>query len=275
MRNAIKKVTEILLKEQGVDVSKYEELFLGKCIQKRVSETLCNSMDGYCALLKENSTECQLLLESLSVSYSEFFRNPLTFSVLEKIIIPALMLNKKALNQKEIRVWSAACAAGQEIYSMVMLLNEATVRGNDGIEFLFFATDENQAQVDIARLGQYPKIALNNINLSRLVKWFTKHGSVYRIKDELKEQVDFSNFDLLDDGFSSPPASIFGDFDIVFCANVLFYYSHEFRERILVKVNKSLSDNGFLVTSETEREILLQHGFEEVFPQSAIFRKKL
>ncbi|MFT3752653.1 MAG: CheR family methyltransferase [Paludibacter sp.] len=89
----------------------------------------------------------------------------------------------------------------------------------------------------------------------------------------MKKNIDFSVFDLFDTNFSCPPASIFGNFDFVFCANLLFYYSAECRAGIIEKVNNSLADNGLLVTSETEREMLIQAGFKEVYPQSAIFMK--
>ncbi|MEI7664139.1 MAG: CheR family methyltransferase, partial [Bacteroidota bacterium] len=108
----------------------------------------------------------------------------------------------------------------------------------------------------------------------RIQQWFTKEGDVFKIKPELKECLDFSVFDLFSDRLSSPPASIFGDFDLVFCANLLFYYKPEFRAFILAKMEKCLANGGYLVTGETEREILTRYGYREVFPQSAIFRVK-
>jgi chemotaxis protein methyltransferase CheR len=90
----------------------------------------------------------------------------------------------------------------------------------------------------------------------------------------LKNNIDFSVFDLLSGQFSCPPASIFGEFDIVVCANMLFYYKNKYRQAILEKTGNCMANAGYLVTGETERQILIDHNYSEAFPQSAIFRKK-
>lgn len=273
MKNTKKFIYQMLVQKHGVDVSRYESAFIEKSIEKRMSEAHCSTGDAYCLLLKQNPDESERLVESFTVSYSEFFRNSLTFSVLEKIILPALIMNKKVLKSKELRVWSSACAAGQEIYSMAILLNESLSGVGDQINFRIFATDFCPEQIQLAQNGVYSEPALNNVSLYRLNQWFNKQGNLYEIHDVLKKNIDFSVFDLFDANFSCPPTSIFGNFDIVFCANLLFYYSVECRMSIIEKVNNALSDNGLLVTSETEREILIQAGFKEVYPQSSIFMK--
>jgi chemotaxis methyl-accepting protein methylase len=81
-------------------------------------------------------------------------------------------------------------------------------------------------------------------------------------------------FDLFSEQLSCPPASIFGDFDLMVCANLLFYYKNEDRKIILKKAGKCLAKGGFIITGETERDILIRHNYHEVFPQSAIFQIK-
>jgi len=272
MKEINKKIIEILNRTIGVDVSKYNESFLLKSIQKRVDETRCNTVDYYLNSLVNNNEEAAVLLASLQISYSEFFRNSLTFSVIEKILIPIIMLEKVNSKQKEIRIWSAACAAGQETYSLAILLNQFRNHEGEPIKFRIFATDQSEKQIEIAKNGFFDKSSLNNISLRHLNEWFIKEGELYKIKPELKQNIDFSVFDLLDNQYSSPSGSIFGDFDIVICANLLFYYKPQFRKIILDKINKGLATNGYLITGETERDFLLQQNALEVFPFSAIFR---
>lgn len=237
-----------------------------------MTETHCNSVEEYCSLLEQNKNEAEGFLNSLNISYSEFFRNSLTFSVLERIILPALILKKKDTRRKEIRIWSAACAAGQESYSLAMLLEEFINSDSEKINYLIFATDQCESLVNDAWEGQYSADSLNNLNLKRVKQWCTKHGDTYSVKQELKKNIDFSVFDLFSEQLSCPPASIFGDFDMVFCANLLFYYKPEFREIILEKTTTCLANGGFIITGETERDILIRHNYNEVFPQSAIFQ---
>ena len=117
-------------------------------------------------------------------------------------------------------------------------------------------------------------ITLSNLNLRRMEEWFKKQGEEYTIKHDLKEHIDFSVFDLLTENNSCPPNSIYGDFDLVICANLLFYYKPEFRKKIMDKASHCLAKGGYVVTGETEREIMMQYNFEEIYPQSCIFRKR-
>jgi len=268
-------ITLLLMQLHRIDVLKYDESFLSKTIQKRISETRCSSEDEYSILLKQNDKEEKLLLESLQINYSEFFRESLAFAILERIIFPALIQNKKKNKHREIRIWSSACAAGQEAYSIAILLEELLKGNEEKFTYRIFATDQSELKLEQARKGQYSSSDLNKITLQRLDRWFTKKGESYIIKPELKNHIDFSQFDLLNEQLSSPPASIFGGFDLVVSANLLFYYKNEYRQIILRKISNCLTAEGFLMTGEAEREILMNFNYHEVFPKSAIFQKSV
>lgn len=266
-----KTITEFLIQSQDVDVSKYDDKFLEKSIHRRMTETYCTTEEAYFRYLNQSFVEGEQFVHSLQISYTEFFRNSLTFSVLEKIVFPTLLLKKLNNKNKEIRIWSTACASGQETYSLAMLLKELTKGVEDKINFRIFATDQSETQINEAKKGQYPESALSYLSLKRIKEWFIKEGDVYSVKPELKENIDFSIFDLFNENYSSPPNSIFGDFDIVICANLLFYYKPKFRTQIINKTSGCLSNDGYLITGETERDILVKSGFSEIIPQSAIF----
>jgi len=256
----------------NMDVSGFDADFLEKSTRKRVAAMHCESADEYLALLGQDNSEGSLLLESLHVSYSEFFRNPLTFAVLERIIFPAIFAQNQHLNRKEIRIWSAACAGGQEAYSVAILLEEMNKGRKEPMNYRIFATDKLSDQVDEARRGVFSQQALAKMTLMWAEQWFDKRGDVYVVKPDLKRRIDFSVFDLLDKESSCPSASIFGGFDIVFCSNVLFYYKPEVRSVMLEKVTSCLSKDGYIVVSEVERDLLNKSRFREVYPQSGIFR---
>ncbi len=266
-------IIEHILQLHGVDISKYEDTFLTNSIQNRMSKINCHSLEGYINHIQNNIEESESFINSLQISYTEFFRNTLTFSVLEKIILPSLVTKSVNSNRNEIRIWSAACASGQETYSMAMLLQEFSNSKGGQLNFRIFATDQSETQIQEAKLGQYSETELNSLNLKQLGRWFTKQGEIYRIKPELKENIDFSVFDLLNETLSCPPSSIYGNFDLVICANLLFYYQPEYRKKIIEKARHCISRSGYLITGESEREILIQAGFREVYPMSGIFQK--
>ena len=84
------KITDFLMRSHGIDVSKYDESFLDKSLQKRIAETHCGSLEKYCSFLEQDNKERNILSDSLHVNYSEFFRNTLTFAVLERIVLSVL-----------------------------------------------------------------------------------------------------------------------------------------------------------------------------------------
>jgi chemotaxis protein methyltransferase CheR len=262
-----------LLASHGIDVSQYDESFLSKSYQKRIAEINCSSEDEYYHYLNQHSDEAQNFLNSLHISYTEFFRNPLTFSVLERILLAMIVSQKKKSNRKEIRIWSSACATGQEVYSLAMLLEELKNSDNAKLSYRIFATDHCDSQVKMAEKGNYTTEALGNLSIKRVKQWFIKHSDSYAIKPELKANITFSVFDLFSKELSSPPTSIFGDFDMVICANLLFYYKPEYRKIILKKVDSSLATGGYIIVGEAEREIVMNYGYNEVFLQSGIFKK--
>jgi chemotaxis protein methyltransferase CheR len=267
-----KHIADLLMQSNGIDVFKYDYSFLEKSLRKRMTVINCGSIEEYCAFIEQSNQEGTTFIESLRISYSEFFRNPLTFAILELIVLPGILLKKKNAKRKEIRIWSAACAGGEEAYSLAILLEELKNGDADKYTYRIFATDQSASQVNEAMQGRYAAAALSNLSLKRAGEWFTRQGDVYAIKPKLKEHIDFSTFDLFDEELSCPPTSIFGDFDLVLCANLLFYYKTEFRKCILEKAGNCLAADGYLVTGEVEREIVMRN-FREVFPQSAIFSK--
>jgi chemotaxis protein methyltransferase CheR len=252
----------------GRDIAVFDQSFLLKTIEKRLTVTALKNLREYRQFLYETEAEAATLLHALTISYSEFFRNPMAFAMLEALVIPRLIEEGKNTGRLEIRVWSAGCSAGQEPYSIAMLLAEA------GAAYRIFATDISTTELADARLGMYEAEALKNVRLKQLGEHFTRQGDTYIINPELVRHIDFAFYDLLDEHSASPPASIYGDFDVVLCSNLLFYYRQDIRQAILTKVYHSLSPGGYLVSGETERGMIEKtDGFRSVSPPAAVFQK--
>jgi len=272
MKNEFVHITDLLNSLYNIDISTYDSAFLNKAISARMLDTHCSSVSDYFVLLEQKPVEEKIFLDSLNITYSEFFRNSLTFSVLEHIILPGLAQQKKTTRHKEIRIWCAACSSGQEIYSLAILLEELQSRSSESINYRIFATDHSEKQIDEARNARYSSESIKNLTSHRLNEWFVKQGDFYSVKPELKKNIDFSVFNLFNEQFDCPPVSIFGDFDIVLCANLLFYYKKEDQKNIIRKAGSCMGKAGLLITGETERDILMKNNFLEVYPYSAIFR---
>jgi chemotaxis protein methyltransferase CheR len=281
MKESWQQITDQLSESHGYNLSRFDESFLERTIQKRISETLSGNANEYMSFLHRDGEEGKLLYRSMHINYSEFFRNPLSSVILESFVLPALVQSNRIRNRKKIRIWSAACAAGQEVYSLAMQLKELRKGEAGKTGYRIFASDACESQVNEAIIGFFPPVSLNNISLGRINRWFTllpssarQEEEIYAIKEDLKENIEFSVFDLFNEEACSPPGSIFGDFDMVLCSNLLFYYSGDSQEIILNRAGDNLAPGGYLVSGETEREIVLKHNFREVFPHSAVFQKR-
>ena len=274
MKNEFELLVDSLGKLSDRDFSKYDQSFVSKLLAKRMFELNSLTEQEYLNKLISDNNEIKLLYYSLQISYSEFFRNKLTFEVLETVILPELILKAKNENRNEIRIWSAACAAGQEAYSLAIILKEVSELYRNKIKFRIFASDQSKEQISIAQKGFYSIRSLNNVSLARLNKWFAlSDNHNYEISSELKQCIEFSEFDLFNNEFNFPATSIYGDFDLVFCANLLYYYKPFYQKKILDKMSLGLSEGGYVVTGEIERDVLLTNNYKEVFPYSAVFKK--
>ena len=274
MKTDLPCITDILMQKLKLDVSRFAPDFLEKTIRNRIGEHALDSVRAYCTLLNNSTLEANKLYTALNNNYSEFFRHSLTFSVLEHLIIPELIRTRLNNTSKEIRIWSAACAAGQEAYSIAMLFEEFKSYKDISFSYRIFASDINEKQIEIAQKGVFHADAMNQLNGKRLSTWFEKHHEQYFVNEDLKKSIEFSVFDLFSESYCCPPASIFGDFDLIICANLMFYYTHANQKYIIDKISKCLSPDGFFITGDSERDLFMRLGYNEFMQRSAIFKKR-
>jgi len=270
----LNQIIQVMEQVHGLHVAVYDPPFFKTSVDKRRLRQPPETLRAYGKRLALDRTEADALFASLRICHSEFFRNSLTFALLERAILPALMNRTKPENGREIRVWCAGCAAGQEAYSIAILLDDLASASQSDVPYRIFATDVSEAALATGREGRYPADALQNVPLKYVERCFTRGGDGYEVVARLKERVDFSYFDLISAPMACPPVSIFGDFDLAFCSNLLYYYKEEARRKILKKIYECLAPDGYLVTDEAEKLIVETTGaFHPAAPPAAIFKK--
>ncbi len=258
----------------GRKIEVYDEGFVRKTIAKRLVVHGLPTVAAYDEHLVRHPEEEQDLCWALRNGYSEFFRNSLTFGLLEQWVLPRLAASKRLAGHSEIRVWSAGCAAGQEAWSIAMLLESLRTAGESRVSYRVFATDLAVSDLALAEAGVYSAEAVGNVRKRYLHDYFSRQGESYAVASRLRARVGFSEHDLLDESLSSPEASLYGDFDVVFCCNLLFYYRADIRRRILAKVCRALSPGGYFVTGEAERDMVAARAeLRAVVPPGAVFQK--
>jgi chemotaxis methyl-accepting protein methylase len=272
--NLLDQVVRVLRESHDLNVSCYAESFLAQTLEKRLQAAVETS-GGYLKRLAEDGAEAEAFSASLRVTYSEFFRNPLSFDLLEQLILPKLLSEAEQSGRREIRVWSAGCAAGQEAWSIAILLDEIIGARDKRLDYRIFATDLSESNLALANAGIYSAETLANVRLRHLRGYFSQQNDSFAMAPRLRVHVDFSLYDLLDERVSSPPPSIYGDFDIVMCCNVMLYYRPEKQRFILDRLWHCLAPGGYLMTDGTERQIVASAGgFRSVAVTAEVFQKK-
>jgi len=269
-------INELVRKMQsvyGLDISAYDISFLKRAVDKRLAVTETENISDYLQYLNNDADEAAALFESLNITHTEFFRNTLTFAHLEQWIIPRLM--EEISTNNELRIWSAGCSSGQEVYSIAMLIENINSQKRIKKRYRIIATDISESALNKAQIGEYDEKDVQMIRVKDLKEFFVKTGEKYKVCDRLKQHISFSTYDLLDNRSTYPQESIFGNFDLVMCSNLLFYYNPDSQHGIVKKLIDSLDENGYLVTGEAEVQIMGK--FKDLYlvtPSSPIFKQR-
>jgi chemotaxis protein methyltransferase CheR len=195
----------------------------------------------------------QAVIEAMTTNDSAFFRDRKTFDEFRAIVLPSLIRARS--EKKELRIWCAACAAGQEAYSVAMLLEDVGLL-DDGWKVTLVATDINSQMVGRAQDGVYSRFEVQRgLSIRRLVANFTQEGECWRIADRLRRMVTFRTFNLLDSYGWLP------DLDVVFCRNVLMYLEHKARASVLDRIGDVLAPDGALLLGPAESVAGLVTGY--------------
>jgi chemotaxis methyl-accepting protein methylase len=272
-RKPLPSIVQVVAEAHGLDFSPFDESFLAKIIDRRRQAKGGESAADYARRVATDRAEAAAVQRSLHISHSEFFREPVAFALLEQQFFPSLLGNASAAGRHEIRVWSAGCAGGQEPWSVAMLLDDLIAADQKEISYRIFATTAAEEELAVARAGVYSESQLGNVRWKHLQQCFSPQQGSYAIVQRLKDHVDFSVHDLLDGHHHGPSASIYGDFDLVLCCNVLIYYRPEIQLRILKNLLFCLAPHGCLVVGEAERHLVEQTGdFRELSALGNVFQ---
>ncbi len=225
-----------------------------------VSELVHRLSKGGDPALLDRTIDAMVTCETL------FFRDRKPFEALRATVLPRLREARRA--ERRIRIWSAACATGQEPYSLAMLIDEQQ-REFAGWRVEIVASDVSAAAVAAAREGRYSQFEVQRgLPTPLLLRHFQRDGEAWRINDHLRAHVEFRRANLIDE------FGRFGRFDIVFCRNVLMYMDVERRRDILQRLSRVLADDGYLALGAAETVVGISDEFEPAPDCAGLFRRK-
>lgn len=184
------------------------------------------------------------VIDAMTTNETMWFRDVYPFEIYKKEL-----LNELAAKKAPVRIWSAASSTGQEAYSISMATSEYQ-QSNPGkltssVEIV--GTDISQTVVNMAKLGRYDELSVvRGLSTERRDKFFKKDGDQWLIAPDIKQRTRFTELNLLNN------YSLLGKFDIIFCRNVLIYFSSEMKKDILERMGQILKPGGTLILGGSE-----------------------
>lgn len=227
----------------GIHLSDAKKSLLAGRLAARLRELQCTTFDDYFRLVRRDALEQQTLVDSICTSTTSFFREPNQFQFLESTVYP-----KWSAIDRPIRIWSAACATGQEPFSIAMSLRDAFPDAEPS-RFEIVATDVSQRALDRARSGMWDLALAREIPEPRLKKFMLRGRTNGRMKagEEIASMISFRRMNLHSEDFAA-----LGTFDVIFCRNVLIYFSAEARRSVLERAMRRLQPAGYLLLGHSE-----------------------
>lgn len=263
--SALQNIFELLASQKGHDFKHYKRSSVLRRLQRRLYVTGNETIREYLEYLESNPNEITELFKDLLISVTNFFRDPEAFEVLEKKVIPKLFEDKNP--DDPIRIWITGCATGEEVYSLAILVHEYAATLNYMPQIKIFGTDISDDALRIARRGIYPEAIATDISRERLMRYFHKEDSGYRVCREIREKVLISNHDVLSD----PP---FLNQDLIACRNLLIYFNQDLQNEVLKIMHYALRSGGFLFLGMADSTIGAMDFFAPVDKSKAIYKAR-
>lgn len=240
---------KFLEQQCGIVLGENKQYLVRSRLSSMVAQYKCTNLDD---LLRKTVTSNDrglqaAVVDAMTTNETLWFRDNYPFDYLSKTILPTL-----GKTGRPIRIWSAASSSGQEPYSIAMSVLEQTAKigGVPAGKVSILATDISTTMLDICKTGIYDSLALSRgLSAERKKVFFEKvpdNPQVLRVSENVRKMVQFRQQNLLGS------FSLLGKFDIVFCRNVLIYFSTDVKQQIISNFAKLLNPGGYLFLGSSE-----------------------
>ena len=209
------------------------------------------------------------LLNCLTTNETRFFRHPEHFKILREHILPTLLEGMRQTGDNRLRIWSAGCSIGAELYSIMFTILEA-VPEVARLNIQLTGSDISSDAIERARSGIYAASELKLLSEKMLAKFFSKHShNSWQVLPEYRRYCSFEMLNLLD---SWPARS----YDIIFCRNTMIYFDESNKDKIARRFFKVLEPGGYYLTSANEMlKAGAQKDFTQIFIENEIVYRKI
>ncbi len=251
MNNYFHKILTVLEEEIGLDPESVGYKYIEKSINNTILKLGQIDEKEFYKEIIINKKSLEIFIEEIVVSETWFLRNRKSFNNLK------IYLNQYDVVNEKLKILSAPCSTGEEIYSIIFMLFES---GISSANCNLAAWDINHLNLNKAKKAMYKKLSLKELNDTDIEKYFRKEENFYKIKDDyLQYKIDFKQINL-----TKKIIEINEKFDIIFCRNLLIYLNENARKILLFNLEQLIKDNGILFVGESELNYFLNNGFDKI-----------
>lgn len=260
-------IRDIVRKGFGISFSDGDRYLVESRLADRLADLGMDSFDKYIEYLgRMERQELSRIIDVLTNNETYFFREDYQLKSFTDEILP--MLHKKNADRRTLTVWSAGCSSGEEAYTIAMLLRDSPLFKD--WQLRVFGSDVSGRMLGRARAGEYGKSAFRTTSPAIRLKHFTPKGNNWEVNEDIKGMCNFGKLNILDDN----AICVIGQFDVIFCRNVLMYFDTASRTQGLANLFTRLNEGGFLLLGHTETLFNLSTEFEQHhLRDSLVYRK--
>src|ERR1700746_3018444 len=257
----------MLIEERtGIHFDESRERFFSTRVREHLRERGFSRGVELLRAIRKTNVEYEALLERLLTQETSFFRYPAVFDTFEKRVLPELHVKKFWKNPRTLRVWSAGCSTGEEPYSVAITIADAFSFA-DAWNVEILATDVGRQALKHAERGIYSGRSISKVSEKQLVAHFSPVANGHQIKPRLRKMVSFAQMNL------ASPVYV-GRMDLIFCMNVLIYFSEERCRTLVQRFYDSLEPGGYLFLGHSESISKMPVKFQAIVLNDCILYRK-
>jgi chemotaxis protein methyltransferase CheR len=230
----------------GIHIKEGKEALVCARVNKRMRTLGLTRFRDYLRLVEQDTTGCEMvqLVDAMATNYTTFFRERDHYDLLT-----AAVRGWRAAGQRRFRLWSAACATGEEPYSIAMTMTQAC--DDPSLDWRILATDISTRALENARRGRYRARAMQAVSRHERLLYFLADKESdppsWLVRPDIASRVAFLRLNL-----STPPFPMRGPFDVIFCRNVMIYLDREIRRTLVAALESLLRPGGLLMVGHAE-----------------------
>ncbi len=254
-----REIRDIVWKTTGISLADTKKALVISRLARRLRELELGSFLGYITRLKSDTDELAFFTNRITTNLTRFYREMGQFHILKKDFFPDILRAKGRKKDKKLRVWSAGCSSGEEVYTILLeILDYFDGRIPALLDLRILGSDIDTTMLKKAAAGLYDAEGLKDVPPPVLHRYFeTETDNRFRVKESLKKYVTFSRINLVYDVFDFPEP-----FDIIFCRNVVIYFDKETKKKVYDKFYACLNEPGYFCSGHSENLLQYSHMFK-------------